>query len=155
MKRLSIFAGAVVILIAALFSACSESDKVISDNDGITPKIVSVYPADGAVDIPVETNFVIVFSEPMDRASVEDHFGPYYMSGGMMGGSMMQNHYDGEFHWNADHDTLHYQPHNFMMGGSLNYIEFHEGMHDHDGNPLHDLDGNLISESHYCSFNTK
>ncbi len=38
---------------------------------GQAAKIVATYPADGATDVPLDTNLTLTFGRPMDRASVE------------------------------------------------------------------------------------
>jgi len=147
--------GLIFVFSILFIIGCSDTDGIMENSDDISPKIVSISPSNGETDVSVNTAFTVVFSHPMDTVSVEEHFNPYYQQGGMMGGGMMNHHFGGEFQWSADHDTLHYIPSGHMMGNSTHYVEFGEGMIDHFGNPLIDLEGNIIEDSYVCYFITK
>lgn len=79
MTRFGIFLTTIILFtISFWLSGCSDSDS-ISRNVEMQPLVVSVFPQDGATDVPAAGSIVITFNTPMDTISVMEHF---HCSGG-------------------------------------------------------------------------
>lgn len=62
---------ALALPLALSLAACSDDDdEEVTGPDTTRPRVVSVSPADGAVDTPIDTKLVVTFSEEIDVATM-------------------------------------------------------------------------------------
>ena len=90
--------GRSVLFIAAALTGCGSvapADDGGGDGDGEAPAVVSISPADGTAGVAGDAEIVVVFSEPMDQASVEGAWTSAELPATEVG-----------FSWNAAGDTL-------------------------------------------------
>ena len=73
-----------LILVSLIFTGCDDEAGVIESFDDSPPSIVSMEPADGATNIPLEGSLVITFSEPMSTTTVLTNTGDNQCSGTVM-----------------------------------------------------------------------
>ena len=151
MKSTFIFTGFVVLFIAGLLLVgCGDDESNITSNsgpDGVA--IASVYPADGAVDVPTSAPIAVKFSGPVDTLSVMQNL---HLAGGQpmhewrdslndQGGFGMMSmnmeshmmtwmdsiHTPGEFHWNESLDSCEFVPDSTLMGATEYLCVLYEG----------------------------
>jgi len=99
--------------IALTATACggvnSTDDMMIDPSDTVAPKIVSTTPTESEIGIGADTKIVVVFSEPMDPATVE----PAYSSVQLPLDKVSTQ-------WNADQTVLTISPDQSLLYGSGN-----------------------------------
>lgn len=146
-----------ILLVAGLLTlyvaSCNSGDNpATGDSSTSAPKVVATYPADGSSGVPVNTPISLVFSQPMDTASVRtgfhfaggqpmmiwmDSLGHYAGMGHMGGGMGGMDHDDiqrmldwmdsiqvpGAFEWGFDLDSCRFIPDSTLAGGT-SYLMF-------------------------------
>jgi parallel beta-helix repeat protein len=99
-----------------------EQRSIIEEIGAAPPYITARTPADNAVGFPVGQNIEISFSEPMDTQRTEQEFSLYDENG-----NAVHDYYKGiiggEFSWNANDDTLTFNPTNDLKYGTGYAIE--------------------------------
>jgi len=147
MKYIFTFLGTVAVLaMVFLASGCGDSETTATQNEA--PKIVSVYPADGAADVYTASAISMKFSQPMDTSSVRIGFHMAggdvmnqwmdslnnYMGMGHMGMNNMDHmmdwmnnsEYGGHFEWNHELDSCRFIP-DSIMAPNTNYMIYMRG----------------------------
>ncbi len=127
-KNLIIALGLVTTLV--VFTGCDAT----APQDGVTPQVVAVYPADASVDIATDTSIVVTFDRPMDTASCESRFYAYEGAMGQMGHMMMhqQRGLNGTYSWNQDHTEMTFQPDSTFSDSTMYTYHLEEGMENHE-----------------------
>jgi len=118
------------------------------DHSGIegTPSIVSITPANGAVDFPRDSGIRITFNGPMDSDSCEERFGLFEhalieIPAGLFG------HMNGTFIWNPEFTEVTFHSNDLLPEShiySLCLLEGMQPMHSHHDDMMGDhshLDG--------------
>ncbi len=98
----------------------------IHPEDLIPPQIISTIPKNNSIDINVDTNIQVIFSEPMNRTSVEKIF-------------FMDPFVNGEFRWSGNDSILTFYPQNYLNISKNYTVNISIFALDVSGNPL---DGN-------------
>jgi len=88
------------------------------------PTVISKEPDDGAVDVPVDTNITVEFSEPMDTANTETAFSLDTVVG--------------TFSWSAGDTILTFDPTDDLLSETTYNATITGDATDKDGNPLQD-----------------
>ena len=162
------------ILIIAMVGCSNDDDNNIAGNNNTQGAILSVYPADGSVNVAPSTPIAVKFSEPMDTTSVMNNF---YLShgedmhmwmdsashyGGMGHMSMnnmnhMMNWMDsidvgGTFHWNDTQDSCEFIPDSGFMSNEEYMIMMYEGgMERHGGGMMMDHNDEEYHQYHFMT----
>jgi hypothetical protein len=140
-------------LLTLYIVGCNNSDNPVTGDSGSSaPKVVAAYPADGSAGVPVNTPISLVFSQPMDTASVRigfhftggqpmmmwmDSLGNYggmgHVGGGMGGMDpddiqhmlhwMDSIQVHGSFEWGFDLDSCRFVPDSTLANGT-SYLMF-------------------------------
>lgn len=149
-----------------LVAGCSGDEDSVngSGTAAQAPQIVSVYPADGATGVDPATNMHVVFSDPMDTASVRRAF--YFTGGapmhdwmdslqhhtggmgGNMGGQQMMDMthmmswmdsiaFPGQFMWNDSLDSCSFVPDTTLMPNTDHMMLFYGDLMDRQGHARH------------------
>ncbi|GEM_PF-1058489 len=99
------------------------------------PKILTVYPADGASNVETTTAINIEYNRSMDAESCESRFGLHEGELTEMPMMGMMTGVEGTFNWNSDSTMMTFQPDSALMDSTMYTICLMEGMQtaNHDG----------------------
>jgi hypothetical protein len=100
----------------------------------LPPTVVSVFPSDGATNVPVSSTLSATFSQPMYKPSIED------------GGVACPGLGGGAITWNGDGTTATFTPSASLSSSTTYACTINTG--------VRDLDGNYLAESYSWSFTT-
>jgi mono/diheme cytochrome c family protein len=120
-------------MIAAGFvlAGCSGNDDPMSATPDAAPKIVAMSPAPGHNFVPANQEFMVEFSEPMDRRSVEDAYQV------MMGNESVM----GDHAWNDEGTTMRFRPSGQFTRNTEMEIRWGRGMRSRGGMGMVGADG--------------
>ncbi len=78
----------------------------------VSPRVLEIYPEDGADDVPIDADVTFTFNQPMDTASVEAAFE-------LFATSAPDEPVAGTFEWDADATLLAFHPAEPLMMGEM------------------------------------
>ncbi len=124
--------GMLLMVLLVIMGGCSE----MGQDSGPVPSVVSVYPADGAVAVPVDTSILVTFDRPMDTASCEARF--FAFEGNMVNTGHMIMHAQaampGHFHWNEGFTEMMFHPDSILMVSTMYTYHLESGMESREHN---------------------
>ncbi|MFQ6129028.1 MAG: Ig-like domain-containing protein [Thermoplasmata archaeon] len=91
--------------------------------DSWSPSILEVFPTDGSVNVLLDSEIKIAFSEPIDRSSVESSFSIFPPTAGA-------------WNWSSEGDIAVFQPWYDLLPNATYYLEIPSSVTDISGNPL-------------------
>jgi len=112
------------VFLLAYFSGCNEN-TVNTNEDTIPPSIISIFPADSAININVDTPIFAVFSEKIDPVSATKYNIKFTTSGQEQQYSIVMKS-----------DTLFIEPDSLLKYSTQYHVLFKTGIKDKAGNPL-------------------
>lgn len=136
MNRTKMYIGGILLLISLLMiSSCEETND---QEELFDAELSRITPVDGAVDIAVDADITVRFTEAMNIASCQSRFGVYMgefdeIPTNMMG--QMHGMMSGQFQWNDDQTIMTFHPDSIFMDSTMYSICIQEGMqmHHHGG----------------------
>lgn len=136
MKHTKMFVTSIVLLSSMIMIfSCEETSDPTETFDA---ELSRITPLDGAVDVAVDADITVRFTEAMDVASCQSRFGVYMgeldeIPTNMMG--QMHGMMSGQFQWNDDQTIMTFHPDSMLMDSTMYSICIQEGMqmHHHGG----------------------
>lgn len=150
--------GMLFMVLLVIMGGCSETGQ----DSGPAPTVLSVYPADGALAVPVATSILVTFDMPMDTASCEGRF--FAFEGNMVSTSHMMMHAQtgipGHFHWIEDFTEMMFHPDSILMDSTMYTYHLESGMESREhgdqmmmmGMRIH---GQELDDGVICTFTTE
>lgn len=123
-----------------LINEVSATTDAVVEADTTPPAVSSFRPVEGAINVAVETNIVVTFSEDMDSTSINSTTVTLTK---VAGGSQVS----GEVSYNPSTETLTFDPTANLTAGTSYRLTLTTGIKDNAGNPL--------EQETYFSFTTQ
>ena len=129
------------LVMGVVLAGCSDGDDPVS-TPAPGPKIVAMSPAPGQSFVSSDQEFVVEFSEPMDRRSVEEAYQV------VMGGKRMS----GAYRWNSEGTIMRFRPSASPPAGAEVEVRWGMGMRSQGGDRLVDQSGRPVDPFEFrCS----
>jgi len=109
----------------------SDSIYFTTDADTVPPEVRRCYPQDGAINVSLDTDISVLFSEPMQMETTTR--------------VTMDPQASWDWSWNVDWTNLTYTPYQPLEYNTTYYVTI---------NGAKDMSGNFLQSPHYCQFHT-